>query len=60
MIEEGIEWKRIRAPIVETPPNALHISSSLDDLKPGDHIEIQWRKNKAYPYGMFPTICACL
>ncbi|KAH6818695.1 F-box family protein [Perilla frutescens var. frutescens] len=51
MIEEGIEWKRIRAPIVDTPANVLHISSCLDHLKPYDHIEIQWRKNKDFPYG---------
>ncbi|KAI3444321.1 hypothetical protein Pfo_000986 [Paulownia fortunei] len=51
MIEEGIEWNRIRAPSVDTPSNVLHISDSLDELKPGDHIEIQWRRNKEFPYG---------
>ncbi|KAL9154991.1 hypothetical protein ABFS82_10G153100 [Erythranthe guttata] len=51
MIEEGIEWDRIRAPSVNTPPNSLHISDCLDQIKPGDHIEIQWRKNKEFPFG---------
>ncbi|KAL8493755.1 hypothetical protein ACS0TY_024795 [Phlomoides rotata] len=51
MIEEGIDWKRIRAPSVNTPANVLHISDCLDELKPGDHIEIQWRKNKQFPFG---------
>ena len=52
MIEEGIDWKRIRAPTVKTPANVLHISTCLNDLKPNDHIEIQWRKNKDFPYGV--------
>ncbi|KAL0404803.1 UNVERIFIED_CONTAM: F-box protein [Sesamum radiatum] len=51
MIEEGIEWDRIRAPSVDTPANVLHISDCLHELKPDDHIEIQWRKNKEFPYG---------
>ncbi|KAK4412838.1 F-box protein [Sesamum alatum] len=51
MIEEGIEWDRIRAPSVDTPANVVHISDCLHELKPDDHIEIQWRKNKEFPYG---------
>ncbi|KAG8372137.1 hypothetical protein BUALT_Bualt12G0035100 [Buddleja alternifolia] len=51
MIEEDIKWNRIRAPSVDTPPNVLHISDCLNELKPDDHIEIQWRKNKEFPYG---------
>ncbi|KAL7097718.1 hypothetical protein ACP275_10G161000 [Erythranthe tilingii] len=51
MIEEGIEWDRIRAPSVNTPANSLHISDCLDQIQPGDHIEIQWRKNKEFPFG---------
>ncbi|KAL2226051.1 UNVERIFIED_CONTAM: F-box protein [Sesamum indicum] len=50
MIEEGIEWDRIRAPSVDTPANVLHISDCLHELKPDDHIEIQWTKNKEFPY----------
>lgn len=51
--EDNIQWERLRAPPVDTPPNVLHVSDCLDDLKPGDHIEIQWRKAREFPYGMF-------
>ncbi|XP_052176838.1 F-box protein At2g32560-like isoform X2 [Diospyros lotus] len=50
-IEENIEWHRVRAPAVDTPAHVLHASDCLDDLRPGDHIEIQWRRNKEFPYG---------
>lgn len=49
--EENISWDRLRVPPVDTPSYELHISDSLFDLKPGDHIEIQWRRNKEFPYG---------
>ncbi|KAK7828522.1 F-box protein At2g32560 [Quercus suber] len=49
--EDTIQWERLRAPPVDTPPNVLHVSDCLDDLKPGDHIEIQWRKAREFPYG---------
>lgn len=51
IIEEDIEWNRLRAPTVDTPPYVLHISDCLNDLKPDDHFEIQWRKSKEFPYG---------
>ncbi|XP_073062332.1 F-box protein At2g26850-like isoform X2 [Primulina eburnea] len=51
MIEEDIEWDRIRAPSVDTPANATHVSTCLDELKPDDHVEIQWRRSKEFPYG---------
>ncbi|KAL6525634.1 hypothetical protein OROHE_015941 [Orobanche hederae] len=51
LIEDVVEWGRIRAPTVDTPANVLHVSECLDELKPGDHIEIQWRKNKEFLYG---------
>lgn len=50
-IEDNIAWDRLRAPPVDTPANVLHVSDCLDDLKPGDHIEIQWRRNAEFPYG---------
>ena len=53
-IEHGIQWERLRAPPVDIPPHDLHISDCLNDLHPGDHIEIQWRRNKEFPYGLFP------
>nr|CAD1829572.1 unnamed protein product [Ananas comosus var. bracteatus] len=50
-MEEGIEWSRIRASPVDTSPHDLHVSDCLNDLRPGDHFEIQWRKSKEFPYG---------
>ncbi|XP_021772208.1 F-box protein At2g32560-like isoform X2 [Chenopodium quinoa] len=50
-IESGIQWERLRAAPVDTPPHDLHASDCLNDLHPGDHIEIQWRRNKEFPYG---------
>lgn len=52
-IESGISWERLRASPVDTPPHVLHISDCLNNLRPGDHIEIQWRRNKEFPYGLF-------
>ncbi|KDP29248.1 hypothetical protein JCGZ_16637 [Jatropha curcas] len=56
MIEESIHWDRLRASPVDTPAHDLHISDCLDDLKPGDHIEIQWRRSKEFPYGWWYAI----
>ncbi|KAL9993757.1 putative F-box domain-containing protein [Helianthus debilis subsp. tardiflorus] len=50
-IEIGVSWDRLRAPPVETSPHDLHVSDCLNDLRPNDHIEIQWRRNKQFPYG---------
>jgi len=50
-IENGVDWQRLRAPPVDTSPHELHISDCLSDLHPGDNIEIQWRRNKEFPYG---------
>lgn len=55
-IENGVSWDRLRAPPVETPPHDLHMSDCLNELHPGDHIEIQWRRNKEFPYGLFFTL----
>ncbi|KQK10227.1 F-box protein At2g32560 isoform X2 [Brachypodium distachyon] len=50
--EDGVQWCRVRAaPASTPPPHDLHVSACLDDLRPGDHFEIQWRKNKDFPYG---------
>ncbi|KAK4485532.1 hypothetical protein RD792_008174 [Penstemon davidsonii] len=51
IIEADIEWSRIRATTVNTRAQVLHISDCLDELKPNDHIEIQWRRNNEFPYG---------
>ncbi|XP_062016334.1 F-box protein At2g26850 [Rosa rugosa] len=50
-VENCVPWERLRAPPVDTSPHDLHISDCLNDLRPGDHIEIQWRRNKEFPYG---------
>lgn len=57
-IEDNIDWNRLRAPAVDTPAHVLHVSDCLDDLKPGDHIEVQWRRNEDFPYGItsFPSL----
>lgn len=49
--EENVKWERIRAPPVDTPPFTPHVSDCLHDLKPGDHIEIQWKSHDKRPYG---------
>jgi hypothetical protein len=51
MMEENISWDRIRAPPIDNPAHVLHISDCLHDLKPRDHIEIQWRRNNDFSYG---------
>ncbi|KAG6477049.1 hypothetical protein ZIOFF_066299 [Zingiber officinale] len=51
VIEEGVQWDRIRVSPVITPAHVLHNSDYLSDLRPCDHIEIQWRRNKEFPYG---------
>ncbi|EEF40217.1 conserved hypothetical protein [Ricinus communis] len=56
MIEDGIHWDRLRASPVDTPAHDLHISDCLHDLKPGDHIEIQWRRSNGFPYGWWYAI----
>lgn len=59
-IENGVPWERLRAPPVDTPPHDLHISDCLNDLRPGDHVEIQWRRNKEFPYGLFFKLSSLL
>uniref|UniRef100_A0A453FRC9 Uncharacterized protein n=1 Tax=Aegilops tauschii subsp. strangulata TaxID=200361 RepID=A0A453FRC9_AEGTS len=56
--EEGVQWCRVRAAPLSTPAQDLHASGCLEDLRPGDHFEIQWRKNKDFPYGMHDS-CSC-
>ncbi|CAM8886451.1 unnamed protein product [Rhodiola kirilowii] len=51
-IEKNVTWDSLRAPPpVDTNPYDLFHSDSLNELSPGDHIEIQWRINKKLPYG---------
>ncbi|CAL5425481.1 unnamed protein product [Camellia sinensis] len=50
-LENCVTWDRLRAPPIDTSPHDLHNSDCLNELCPGDHIEIQWRRNKEFPYG---------
>ncbi|XP_010469573.1 PREDICTED: F-box protein At2g32560 [Camelina sativa] len=50
-VEKGVTWDRLRAAPIDASPHHLHVSDSLKELRPGDHIEIQWRRNKEFPYG---------
>ena len=43
----------VGGPFFTAPVQDLHASACLEDLRPGDHFEIQWRKNKDFPYGMY-------
>ena len=54
-----MQWCRVRAAPVSTPAQDLHASGCLDGLHPGDHFEIQWRKNKDFPYGMHHHALCC-
>ncbi|KAF7819126.1 F-box protein [Senna tora] len=49
MIEENIEWDRLRAAPAQNP-HVRHLFNGLSDLKPGDHVEVQWRSNRELPY----------
>ncbi|GMN57718.1 hypothetical protein TIFTF001_026823 [Ficus carica] len=48
--ESNIEWDRIRAPSIDIPPFMPHVSGCLHDLKPSDHIEIQWKSHLDLPF----------
>ncbi|GMN57715.1 hypothetical protein TIFTF001_026818 [Ficus carica] len=54
--EANVKWDRIRAPPVDTPPFTPHASDCLHDLKPGDHIEIQWKSHERMPYGWWYAV----
>ncbi|KAL1216991.1 F-box protein [Cardamine amara subsp. amara] len=50
-VEKSVTWDRLRSAPIDASPHNLYESDSLKELKPGDHIEIQWRRNKEFPYG---------
>ncbi|TKY62713.1 F-box protein [Spatholobus suberectus] len=50
MIEGNIQWDRLRLSPVETSPRIFYMSNCMNDLKPGDQIEIQMRRRKDSPY----------
>lgn len=49
--EEGVQWKRLRASPVPIQAHELYVTDCLNVLHPGDHVEVQWRRNKDFPYG---------
>ncbi|KAH9288290.1 hypothetical protein KI387_032407 [Taxus chinensis] len=49
--EDGISWERIRKPPVVTSPRELYIPEVPEELRPGDHIEVQWKRIPSFPYG---------
>ncbi|KAH7351961.1 hypothetical protein KP509_19G022400 [Ceratopteris richardii] len=51
VLEEGVSWERLRKPPVSTTAQEVYVSPSLRNLRPGDHVEVQWRAEKTYPYG---------
>jgi len=51
VVEEGVHWEILRSPPLDTPAHDLYLSDCLDKLQPGDHVEVQWRRNKDFPYG---------
>jgi hypothetical protein len=55
VVEEGVQWDRLRAPPLDMPAHDLHQSDCLEELQPGDHVEVQWRRNKDFPYGNSPS-----
>ena len=40
VVEEGVQWERLRAPPVDTPAHDLHPYDCLNDLCPRDNVEI--------------------
>ncbi|XP_014491046.1 F-box protein At2g41170-like [Vigna radiata var. radiata] len=50
MTEQNIEWDMLRSPPTDTSPREVHMSNCMNDLKPGDQIEIQMKKRKESPF----------
>ncbi|KAL2945960.1 hypothetical protein AAZX31_U016500 [Glycine max] len=56
MIEGNIQRDRLRLAPAETSPMTFYMSNSMNDLKPGDHIEIQIRRRKESPYNWWYAV----
>ncbi|KAK7378049.1 hypothetical protein VNO80_03485 [Phaseolus coccineus] len=50
VVGRNIQWETLRAPPVNTPSCFRYISDCLEDLKPGDHIEIQRKSRREIAY----------
>ncbi|CAJ1915138.1 unnamed protein product [Sphenostylis stenocarpa] len=55
-VGSNIQWDKLRAPPIDMPPCDEYVSDCLQDLKPGDHVEIQRRSRNGIPYGRFLVI----
>ncbi|XP_054796952.1 F-box protein At2g26850-like [Prosopis cineraria] len=61
LIEKNITWDRLRLPPIHTSPYTLYVSNN-NDLKPGDHVEVQMRKgSRTYDwcYGVIDHLESC-
>ncbi|CAJ1915214.1 unnamed protein product [Sphenostylis stenocarpa] len=56
MIEENIQWGRLRLSTIETSPREFYMSNCMNDLKPGDQIEIQMKRRKESPYNWWYAV----
>lgn len=59
LVERDIEWGRLRIPPPKTFLVDYYEYNNLNDLKPGDHIEIQKRRRRASPYHGKKIISLC-
>ncbi|KAF7819129.1 F-box protein [Senna tora] len=46
----NIKWDNVRVAPLENSPYVVHVSHCLQNLKPGDYVEIQWRQNRENPF----------
>ena len=50
VVEEGVKWEKLWAPLVDMLAHDLHPFDCLNDLCLGDNIKIQCRRKKEFPY----------
>lgn len=60
VVEDSVPWSRLRSPPIDTSAHELHVSDCLEELRPGDHVEVQWRRNKEFPYGKKRSVDWCV
>ena len=46
VLEDGVQWDRVRAPPVDTLAHDLHASDCLHELRPGDHMRFSGEGTK--------------
>ncbi|KAJ1405210.1 F-box-like domain superfamily [Sesbania bispinosa] len=50
LMGNNIQWDEVRVSPVETSPCDRYVSDCFEELKPGDHIEIQWKTSSEISY----------